>query len=51
MPVKIDMEMPKGCRTCRFCRYYHINHDHYCYLLSFHFTNITDIAIKRDTDF
>lgn len=20
MPVQIDMEMPKNCRTCRFCQ-------------------------------
>ena len=32
--VMIEMEMPKGCRTCKFCRYDHIHHWHYCCLLS-----------------
>lgn len=30
MSVKIEMDMPKGCRTCRLCGYDHINHEHYC---------------------
>lgn len=35
MPIQIDMEMPKNCRTCRFCQdddyspfpYFHVDNE------------------------
>ena len=33
MAVKIEMDMPKNCRECRFCRYDNKYEEYYCYAI------------------
>ena len=49
MAIKIEMDMPKSCRECRFCRYDCMYKEYYCYatLIPFDVTESVYEHIRR----